>query len=169
MRRISLLTKQLQPSRRLLHQSSRHSAATFAPSPSPPKLPEEDQRVYEELQKGSTGAFSTPRPRMAVNQSPASRSSDQEPRSSPPPNNYAPSRNSSNSQSTQQEAQGGFPAKVTAEGEGEELHPDVRRGAKPEFEGDRNPQTGEVDGPKNNPLRWGGEVDWSYNGRVTDF
>ena len=59
--------------------------------------------------------------------------------------------------------------KVKAMGDGEELHPDIRRGAHPEFEGDRNPKTGEVGGPKNEPLRWGGEVDWSYNGRVTDF
>jgi hypothetical protein len=41
------------------------------------------------------------------------------------------------------------------------------RGAKPEFEGEVNPKTGEVGGPKNDPLRWKG--DWSYNGRVTDF
>lgn len=58
-------------------------------------------------------------------------------------------------------------ARVVAKGEGEELHPNVRRGAKPEFEGDTNPLTGEVGGPKNDPLRWKG--DWSYNGRVTDF
>lgn len=63
-------------------------------------------------------------------------------------------------------------ARVEATGKGEELHPDVRRGAKPEFEGEINPVTGEVGGPKNEPLRWGstGERgDWSYNGRVTDF
>lgn len=36
----------------------------------------------------------------------------------------------------------------------------------PEFEGDVNPETGEVGGPKQNPLR---HNDWSYNGRVTDF
>lgn len=47
------------------------------------------------------------------------------------------------------------------------LHPDIRRGAPPEFEGDMNPKTGEVGGPKTDPLRWPG--DWSYNGRVTDF
>lgn len=47
------------------------------------------------------------------------------------------------------------------------LHPDVRRGAPPEFEGEMNPKTGEVGGPKTDPLRWPG--DWSYNGRVTDF
>lgn len=43
------------------------------------------------------------------------------------------------------------------------------RGAKPEFKGDTNPKTGEVGGPKNEPLRWGGQGDWSYNGKVTDF
>ncbi|KND91525.1 Succinate dehydrogenase assembly factor 4, mitochondrial [Tolypocladium ophioglossoides CBS 100239] len=43
------------------------------------------------------------------------------------------------------------------------------RGAPPEFKGDVNPRTGEVGGPKNEPLRWGGAGDWSYNGRVTDF
>jgi hypothetical protein len=47
-----------------------------------------------------------------------------------------------------------------------ELHPDVRRGAKPEFEGDKNPVTGEIGGPKNDPLR---HREWTYNGRATDF
>jgi len=36
----------------------------------------------------------------------------------------------------------------------------------PEFEGDTNPKTGEVGGPKQDPLRHG---DYSFNGRVTDF
>ncbi|CAH0048489.1 unnamed protein product [Clonostachys solani] len=45
----------------------------------------------------------------------------------------------------------------------------LQRGAKPEFDGDVNPKTGEVGGPKNEPLRWGDKSDWSYNGRVTDF
>ncbi|KAM3530879.1 hypothetical protein NHJ13051_001107 [Beauveria bassiana] len=49
--------------------------------------------------------------------------------------------------------------------EGGGLYRDVR----PEFEGDKNPRTGEVGGPKNEPLRWGSEGDWSYNGKVTDF
>lgn len=39
----------------------------------------------------------------------------------------------------------------------------------PEFKGNTNPRTGEVGGPKNEPLRWGAGGDWSYNGRVTDF
>lgn len=60
-------------------------------------------------------------------------------------------------------------ARLVAKGDGEELHPNVRRGAPPEFEGDKNPNTGEVGGPKNEPLRWGAAGDYSYNGRVTDF
>ncbi|KAI1652846.1 DUF1674-domain-containing protein [Daldinia decipiens] len=45
----------------------------------------------------------------------------------------------------------------------------LRKGAPPEFEGDVNPKTGEVGGPKNEPLRWGPAGDYSFNGRVTDF
>lgn len=35
-----------------------------------------------------------------------------------------------------------------------------------EFEGEVNPETGEIGGPKQDPLRHG---DYSFNGRVTDF
>ncbi|GAA5873337.1 hypothetical protein JCM3774_005946 [Rhodotorula dairenensis] len=48
----------------------------------------------------------------------------------------------------------------------EEMHPDLRRKPKPEFQGDRNPVTGEVGGPKVEPLKHG---DWQYGGRATDF
>lgn len=60
-------------------------------------------------------------------------------------------------------------AQSTTITEEESVNPALFRGAPPEFEGDKNPKTGEVGGPKNEPLRWGGEGDWSYNGRVTDF
>ncbi|WVN90239.1 uncharacterized protein L203_105475 [Cryptococcus depauperatus CBS 7841] len=50
----------------------------------------------------------------------------------------------------------------------EEMHKDVRRGPKPEFEGDVNPKTGERGGPKNDPFI-AGESDWQFGGRVTDF
>ena len=49
---------------------------------------------------------------------------------------------------------------------GEGLHPDARQPPPPEFDGDTNPATGEVGGPKREPLRHG---DWSYGGRITDF
>ncbi|GKZ33339.1 putative mitochondrial protein, conserved [Aspergillus brasiliensis] len=105
----------------------------FASSPAPPRLPKEEQELFEELQRKSTGAFSTPQ----INQSP-----DSEP---------------------------AVAAEINATGKGEELHPDVKYGVKPEFEGEKNPKTGEIGGPKNEPLRWGAEGDWSYGGRVTDF
>ena len=95
----------------------------FGRGPAPPQLPKEEQEIFENLQKQSTGAFSTPK----VNQSPAS------------------------------------------EKESEGLHPDARMGPRPGFEGEKNPKTGEVGGPKNEPLRWGAPGDWSYSGRVTDF
>ncbi|KAJ5923883.1 hypothetical protein N7466_008070 [Penicillium verhagenii] len=102
-------------------------AFPFAKGPAPPRLPKEEQEIFEELQKRSTGAFSTPQ----VNQSPK--------------------------------------AEIKVNGNGEELHPDAPQGLKPEFEGETNPKTGEVGGPKNEPLRWGAAGDWSYGGRVTDF
>ncbi|KAM0750579.1 hypothetical protein T439DRAFT_313872 [Meredithblackwellia eburnea MCA 4105] len=46
------------------------------------------------------------------------------------------------------------------------LHPDFRAKPKPTFEGERNPVTGEVGGPKWEPLEHG---DWAYGGKVTDF
>lgn len=49
---------------------------------------------------------------------------------------------------------------------GEELHPHARRAPPDEFQGDTNPVTGEVGGPKREPLRHG---DWSYGGRISDF
>ncbi|KAL3473295.1 hypothetical protein BJX99DRAFT_233967 [Aspergillus californicus] len=112
-------------------------AFAFHQGPAPPKLPEEEQRIFEELQKKSTGAFSTPRAAPKINQSP-----DSEPEPAV--------------------------AKAETNSDGEELHPDTRT-LKPEFEGEKNPKTGEVGGPKNEPLRWGSGGDWSYGGRVTDF
>lgn len=35
-----------------------------------------------------------------------------------------------------------------------------------DFEGEKNPETGEIGGPKQDPLRHG---DYSFNGKVTDF
>ena len=115
------------------------SYASFGSTPSPPRLPKEEQEIFEELQKKSTGAFSTPR------------------------------TVETNATLQQASSQSSGDAAIQATGQGEELHPNVRRGAPPEFKGDVNPKTGEVGGPKNEPLRWGSQGDYSYNGRVTDF
>jgi len=55
----------------------------------------------------------------------------------------------------------------TAAAKDEDVHPDLRRKPKPEFEGEVNPKTGEIGGPKNDPLAY--EKEWSYGGRATDF
>ena len=152
--------------RRYLSTTTRLRAnPPFSQGPAPPRLPQEEQEIYERLQRLSTGAFSTPKPNIIINQSPASASD---------PQRVLPRINQSphveiQSVSEQDADVAELNARVQATGDGEELHPDVRRGVKPEFEGERNPKTGEVGGPKNEPLRWGGNVDWSYNGRVTDF
>ncbi|MCJ1332072.1 putative mitochondrial protein, conserved [Thelotrema lepadinum] len=147
--------------KRFFSVASSQRRAPFG-APSPPRLPEQEQKVFEELQKSSTGAFSTPRPQIHVNQSPASFTSKSQ-------INQSPATTETSSQSGGIDTSPTVNAQVRAEGDGEELHPNVRRGAAPEFDGDTNPKTGEVGGPKNDPLRWGGNVDWSYNGRVTDF
>jgi len=52
------------------------------------------------------------------------------------------------------------------------VHPDARKPVTPEFEGDVNPDTGEMGGPKREPVkRWAADPggDWSFKGRVSDF
>jgi hypothetical protein len=166
-------------SRRLFSTSTARTA--FATGPAPPRLPPKEQEEFERLQRSSTGAFSTPRPSVTVNQSSAPSETSAQTR---PQINQSPTSRPQINQSPAPKSENTAPvsagdvevavvnARVQATGKGEELHPDIRRGAKPEFEGDVNPKTGEIGGPKNEPLRWGstGERgDWSYNGRVTDF
>ncbi|KAF2190582.1 DUF1674-domain-containing protein [Zopfia rhizophila CBS 207.26] len=148
---------------RAFNTTPRHSSSPFKNGPSPPRLPKEEQEIFERLQHDSTGAFSTPRSER------------------PPVNQWPDSALSSSTTSSPRFQVNQSPDLITGEGvdiriegegkvrEGEELHPNMRRGAPPEFEGDINPKTGEVGGPKNEPLRWGHQGDWSYNGRVTDF
>ena len=151
--------------RRLLSTTScRRAQSPFGAGPAPPRLPENEQKLYEQLQRSSTGAFSTPKPMVVVNQSPASPT----PAQSKPQINQLPNTNRKSTSPSDRDI-AAVDARVRATGDGEELHPDIRRGVQPEFEGERNPKTGEIGGPKNEPLRWGGNVDWSYNGRVTDF
>ena len=176
------------PRHRAFSTSAKHCAQKpFGSGPAPPRLPKEDQELFEKLQKQSTGAFSTPkedvveapseRPniRMRINQSP-----DSTPQSGRLQINQSPDSASSRPQINQSPHDSGSEdggVEIHFENgkdikKGEEFHPNMRRGAKPEFEGDVNPKTGEVGGPKNEPLRWGsgeGRGDWSYNGRVTDF
>ncbi len=135
---------------------------------SPPRLPKEDQDIFESLQRQSTGAFSTPRAPPQINQSPdssASEAADAQRTVGQRAEKIAESASSEQTSTLEDR----YDKVIKAKGKGEELHPNVRRGAKPEFEGDVNPKTGEVGGPKNDPLRWGSSSEWTYNGRATDF
>lgn len=140
----------------------------------PPRLPKEDQEVFESLQRQSTGAFSTPlnerRTPPRINQSPDSSAEEVQDAQS-----IVDERVDKIASSAPEGGEGKTILKdmydkvIEARGKGEELHPNVRRGATPEFEGDINPKTKEVGGPKNEPLRWGAAGEWTYNGRATDF
>ncbi|KAJ4422035.1 hypothetical protein N0V82_003331 [Gnomoniopsis sp. IMI 355080] len=119
-------------------------SSSFQTGPSPPRLPAEQQAEFERLQRAVSDRIADPTPLPHEQPSPS-------------PSPASTPRHAST------------PAAVNTSTVSEELPTSVRRGAKPEFEGDKNPKTGEVGGPKNEPLRWGSGGDWSYNGRVTDF
>jgi hypothetical protein len=136
------------------------------PKAAPPRLDEKEQAIFEALQKASTGAFSSSNPELLekalVEAAQRTKAEEQAGGSN------AAVKVETSTQSTGQEPARTEPT-IKASSSGAELHPDVRRGAKNEFEGEVNPVTGEVGGPKKEPLRWGSGGDWSYNGRVTDF
>lgn len=147
-------------------------SSLFRPGPSPPLLPKEEQEIFEKLQAQSTGAFSTPRAAPQINQSPDSSAADKA-QAQTEINDRVSGLSSAEQQQLllqpKSQFQEDYEKIIEARGKGEELHPNVRRGAQPEFEGDVNPKTGEVGGPRNEPLRWGAAGEWSYNGRTTDF
>ena len=155
--RSHLFTRCLSTTRRLAEKPTSAFGGLRAGA-APPRLPKEEQEIFEALQKQSTGAFSTPRSPPKINQSP-----DSTPTEQAQAQNVVSDRTSKLSDASE------FKKVIEARGKGEELHPNVRRGAPPEFEGDVNPKTGEVGGPKNEPLRWGAAGEWAYNGRTTDF
>lgn len=101
-------------------------------TPSPPKLPKEDQEEFERLQKIANS-------QAAIDEYNAKISQDSTKESL---NNTILTKNDIGS-----------------------FSPEFKNTI-PEFEGDVNPKTGEVNGPKQDPLRHG---DYSFNGRVTDF
>jgi hypothetical protein len=167
-------------SRRSYSVSSPHFAASgeqpssslFRPGPSPPRLPKEEQELFEKLQAQSTGAFSTPRSTPQINQSPDSSVVERAAAETEINERVSGLSKAEQELSTgkgKNQFQEDYKKIIEARGKGEELHPNVRRGAEPEFEGDVNPKTGEVGGPRNEPLRWGASGEWSYNGRTTDF
>jgi hypothetical protein len=129
--------------------------STLRPPANSLRLSEEEQRIFDELvRRASQPPPSTP----ASTSSPASAGA------------AAAAAAAGGGQATDAAAKSTEAAQAAPDAEAQQLmHPDARKGAPPEFEGEVNPKTGEVGGPKNEPLRWGAQGDWSFNGRTTDF
>src|SRR3954470_12698543 len=129
-----ILSKRFVQSRRLFTTSTVRGA--FAIGPAPPRLPPKEQEEFERLQRSSTGAFSTPKPSISTTTISASSTSSPAAVATSrtrPQINQSPA--STSEATDEKDGQKDVNARVAATGKGEELHPDVRRGAKPEFEG----------------------------------
>lgn len=126
---------------------TRHYSSSFEQTPAPPRLPADQQAEFERLQRAAEARLSSHTQQQ------------------PPPSPLATSRHVTEPAQPETAAATSGGDTVSAG----TLSGGIRKGAPPEFEGDVNPSTGEVGGPKNEPLRWGRKGDWSYNGRVTDF
>ncbi|KAH9886413.1 hypothetical protein F4778DRAFT_786800 [Xylariomycetidae sp. FL2044] len=128
--------------------SSSSSSSPFQIDPAPPRLPADQQAEFERLQRTANtqegfNASSTP--------------------------TFSEDSSTHTAVHTPDGGEKLIEATPAADGGNAALSTPLRKGAPPEFEGDTNPKTGEVGGPKNEPLRWGAEGDYSFNGRVTDF
>ena len=134
------LVARLRPAAYRATPPARCFASGFGSQPSPPRLPAEEQAEFERLQR-------TANTQQGFN-----------PSTMPEPE--APAAPAAQTTTT---------TTASLEDELAQRAVPLRKGAPPEFEGDVNPKTGEVGGPKNEPLRWGAAGDYSYNGRVTDF
>ncbi|KAF5502757.1 Succinate dehydrogenase assembly factor 4 [Colletotrichum aenigma] len=137
------------------------ASSTFSRGPAPPRLPADQQAEFERLQRAASVS-------SAFQEYANPPASDAAAASTPTSSDAAatPAAAAAAAESQPQEK----PVNPTISASEEDtMHPAYVRGAPPEFEGDVNPRTGEVGGPKREPLRWGSGGDWSYNGRVTDF
>ena len=154
-RNLSSFLRPLRPLRTSLTPrapTAHRSASSFLQdSPAPPRLPADQQAEFERLQRAAEAALS-------------SHNLVEVPTAAPLTTSRHVSTPASQPQQTQAQVQ--RPDDDASPGT---LSGGIRKGAPPEFEGETNPKTGEVGGPKNEPLRWGSSGDWSYNGRVTDF
>ncbi|KAF6800995.1 hypothetical protein CSOJ01_12091 [Colletotrichum sojae] len=142
----------------LLPRAPSRASSTFSRGPAPPRLPPDQQAEFERLQRQASvsSAFQHLVQDAETTSSSASTST--------------PTSASASAETTTAAAAATETTTPTISSSDEDtMHPNYVRGAPPEFEGDVNPRTGEVGGPKREPLRWGAGGDWSYNGRVTDF
>ncbi|KAH6621633.1 hypothetical protein B0J18DRAFT_433007 [Chaetomium sp. MPI-SDFR-AT-0129] len=164
------------PLTNIQHQmvQTRLSSSFMQSSPSPPRLPADQQAEFERLQRAAEAALSS---HTTISTDSAGTAATGTGRTSPLTTSRhvtTPSDTAQAAQTTQTTTQTTQQTN-TAAGEDPEtaaagtFSGGIRKGTPPEFEGDVHPKTGEVGGPKNEPLRWGSGGDWSFNGRVTDF
>jgi len=147
--------------------TTRLSSSFLQDSPAPPRLPAEQQAEFERLQREAeaklhshTQIKPTIKPTVQSPESPIATSRHTTTPSSSSPDATAAAQATSAASAQQEKPLDPSPGSLSG---------GIRQGAPPEFEGEKNPKTGEIGGPKNEPLRWGSGGDWSYNGRVTDF
>jgi hypothetical protein len=116
--------------------TTRPYSSAFQNAPAPPRLPAEQQAEFERLQRAVADRFADPTPL---------------PHEQP----QAPSPAAASRHVSTPGGGGGGSGEVPLKAGAEEVATGgVWRGAPPEFEGDKNPKTGEVGGPKTEPLRW---------------
>lgn len=169
MSRLILRSLRPLPSPSLRLTTPRAFSSTFDPAPSPPRLPASQQAEFERLQREAEARLSTHTTATATpNVSPLATSRHTTSPASSQPQPPSPDHPPPAAQGVAEVTLASPAAEGQAAGGGG-FSGGIRKGAPPEFEGETNPRTGEVGGPKNEPLRWGGAGDWSYNGRVTDF
>ncbi|KAL0934366.1 uncharacterized protein CTRU02_211165 [Colletotrichum truncatum] len=136
-------------------------SSSFSRGPAPPRLPADQQAEFERLQRAASVS-------SAFQEYAEPSTSTTTPATATPRHTTSPTEDATAAATATTEAQKPANPTITSSEE-DTMHPAYVRGAPPEFEGDVNPRTGEVGGPKREPLRWGSGGDWSYNGRVTDF
>src|SRR5690242_9206071 len=118
--------------RALRHSSSpsltlaRPYSSTFEPHPSPPRLPADQQAEFERLQREAEARLST--------------------HTSSPPQQQQPLQTSRHTTTPSAQENRPSPARVNQVATPGEigLSGGIRQGAPPEFEGDKNPKTGEI-------------------------
>ncbi|KAK6461824.1 hypothetical protein DFJ63DRAFT_314454 [Scheffersomyces coipomensis] len=125
--------------------SQRYYASKFTTdfTPSPPRLPREEQEEFEKLQTIANSQIAIEDYNDQIKAKGYATSNDGESSILSKPIDQTPPKLSSDI--------GSFQTLKTI----------------PEFDGEVNPKTGEVGGPKQDPLRHANE--WAFNGRVTDF
>jgi len=147
----------------------RNSSSFLQNQPSPPRLPADQQAEFERLQRAAEAKLSSHNNNTVITPSvdPLATSRHVTFPTPSPTSSSSPSQTGTQTETETVKLGGGEGTEGTISAG--TFSGGIRQGAPPEFSGDKNPKTGEVGGPKNEPLRWGSEGDWSYNGRVTDF